>query len=238
MKRFQLVLGVILFLSLVLSLIIFFTGDADLKESAKLEFLKILLQLLLLTALGTIVKIILENYNEAKKKAEIELERNKEKEIERSQYFNSLRKDLINSIQNVRRSRSIIIANKSAKTYGEQMKEIMDAKFEVSDLKEEIANSEYSIKNSLKLESKKALNGIEKYISNLIIEYRENYKDLSETQINAPNEVWSKLYDLQYLKGFLQTNEKGTYQKEFLADYFIAKRLIGRIGKEEIKTNR
>lgn len=91
--------------------------------------------------------------------------------------------DLKNVYDRVARARILIPAHKSAKTYGEEMRGLIDARVQLRNVIRALERRADGIKEEARIEvTRRVKEQMEKYLETLTFEFRDNYKRLSDAQ--------------------------------------------------------
>ena len=161
----------------------------------------------LISVVGGLVQWILKNR---------ELEKQKEEEL--LQFYKNLLSDFKAVYDKVERARLLIQANQTAKTYGEQMKELISCVVILHNIKRAL-NPEFPI---LQVELKESINKMNHFFKELLKEYRENYKRIAVFQLKdetQKNEIIKKEIqknqreDTDYSKGLLNEIPKSAWEE-------------------------
>lgn len=232
-RKFIFIIGIIVTLAVIALALLFTFGTTvcpKIREEIITEFSKGLIQLIVIGTLGLVVKLLIDRYTDTLNKQKQENEKRLRKNQEEIAYLKNFYNELMGENKIIRKGRSLILANRSVKSYGIQMNAIMDSKFKINELRHELILTTICDKSRLK-EIDDALDCLEKYLKNIIDEFRREYKNLSELQRQSPStysaaEIWEKLSSLKELKGFLDDQKNGSYQKKYVSAYFKAKNNI------------
>lgn len=179
----------------------------------------------LISVIGGLVQWILKNR---------EFENQKEKE--RLNFYRNILSDLKSVYDNVEKARLLIEAHRTAKTYGEQMRELIGGVVTLHNIKRALDPAFPDLKNKLE----PCINKMNKFIKELLQEYRDNYKRISILQeideakkevlkkqqekeeqpeiknVDIPSSAWSQIEKLEKLKTLRDDNEYESYKASFL----------------------
>ncbi len=121
----------------------------------------------LITVIGGLVQWILKD---------VDVRRQREKE--KLNFYRNVLSDFKSVYDKVEKARLLIEAHRTAKTYGEQMRELIDGVVILHNIKRAL-NPEFP---KLKEELKPYIRGMNLFIKGLLNEYRDNYKRISVLQ--------------------------------------------------------
>jgi hypothetical protein len=200
------------------------------------EIVKLLVQLVLIGILGALVKFLLDEVSASRREQDNERERARtEKETKLS-----LQKELLGKLsaahRKVQSAPNYIEAARSAKTYGEQLRVIMDAKFDLDSVASEIETSTTLFSESATIHGH--LQTMVQYLDRLVGEYRDEYQQLStvqesveaqedeRTKREARDLLWKKIQKLPHLKDLREAPEGSGYEREYLHGYNQCRHLM------------
>lgn len=151
------------------------------------------------------------------------------------QFMANVLTDLKDVYDSVDRGRTLLKAHKSAKTYGDEMRNIIAARVKLLQVMRALAVDERG-KSIAKV--REHVNSMEMYLSTLIVEFEERYKDVSRQQSlyearmksaveaaarsNAAqpdlpkNEPWDKIANFEGIKDFIGTGPGEGYTASFV----------------------
>jgi hypothetical protein len=138
----------------------------------------------LITVIGGLVQWILKNR-----------ESEKQKENEKINFYRNLLSDLKSVYDGVEKARLLIEAHRTAKTYGEQMRELISGVVTLHNIKRSL-NPEFP---NLEKELNPCINSMNHFIKELLREYRDHYKrvsilqEIDETKKNILKEENAKI---------------------------------------------
>ncbi|MEO1214276.1 MAG: hypothetical protein AAFY45_12165 [Bacteroidota bacterium] len=197
----------------------------------------------LITVIGGLVQFLLKNR-----------ELRNQKKVEKITFYRNVLNDLKEVYDKVERARLLIEAHRTAKTYGEQMRELIGGVVNLHNIKRAL-NPEFP---QLDEELRPSINAMNNFIKNLLNEYRDNYKhiavlqqideekkknlietegaeekpDISESDI--PSYAWERIKDLEALKVLRDDLEYDEYKNLFLSHLDSASAVLrSRIPVEE-----
>jgi len=182
--------------------------------------------LALVTAIGGLVQWILKTED---------LERETRKET--ITFYRNLLSDFKSVYDKMEKARLLIHANRTAKTYGEQMRSLIENVVTLNNIKRAL-NPEFPV---LQKELSTCIDKMQAFIDNLLVEYGNNYKRLSILQeidekkkqqlieermktidskievANIPSIAWKEIEKLENLSA-IKDEKSGKYKIDFL-DY-------------------
>jgi hypothetical protein len=151
----------------------------------------------LLSVIGGLVQWILKNR-----------ESEKQKEDEKLNFYRNLLSDLKSVYDRVEQARLLIEAHRTAKTYGEQMRELIGGVVTLHNIKRAL-NPEFP---NLEKELKPCINSMNQFIKELLSEYRDNYKrvsilqEIDETKKNILKEENAKITNPDIVETAIPSN--------------------------------
>jgi hypothetical protein len=143
------------------------TWNVDKPNALLVELGKTGASLSLITAIGGLVQWILKNRDAAR-----------EKEKETLNFYRNILADFKSVYDKVEKARLLIQAHRTAKTYGEQMRELIQGVVILHNIKRAL-NPEFP---ELTKELTPCINAMNLFIKDLLLEYRDNYKKISILQ--------------------------------------------------------
>jgi len=170
------------------------------------EVAKAFLQLAVIGILGAVVKYAFDRRADDQAKTTAE-----------NNFRRQMLEKLLGTYRELRKVRSYIEAHQSAKTYGEQMRVIIDVRLDLSEISHAIDTAKGVFKKAEDI--KAAVSLMEEYLKELILEFESRYKGLSETQRRTPELIGQKLAELKTLTDFRKGEEGSEYKKKFLPNY-------------------
>jgi hypothetical protein len=190
----------------------FFSSDAS-RTQILLEVAKIFLQLMAIGVLGAFAKWSFDEYNRHR---------------DRAATLNEFRKDALRSLigvtNQVRKVPLLIEAAQSARTYGEQMRGIVDSRHELSFIRHEIQTAGEAFSELTKIRGH--IRTMESYLDGLIDEFKAEYRELSRVQTSKPEDVWRAIQELPKLKDLRKVDKDSEYYGEYLESYSTARDLM------------
>ncbi len=159
--------GVIIFGFAIWTLMLILTWNQDKPNGLLIDMGKTGASLALVTVIGGIVQLILKERDAAK-----------QKEAERLTFYRNVLSDFKNVYDKIEKARLLIQAHRTAKTYGEQMRELIDGVVILHNIKRAL-NPEFP---DLLDYLEPRINKMSAFIKNLLAEYQENYKRISVLQ--------------------------------------------------------
>jgi hypothetical protein len=202
----------------------YFFSDAASRTEIRMEVAKIFLQLGVIGILGVFAKWIFDEYSSVR-----------DRDRDRASALNAFRKDvlgrLIRVTNRVRRVPILIAAAQSARTYGEQMRWLVNSRLELSFIRHDIA----TVKEAFSEKYEKIVVNIQKmeeYLDELITEFTTENPKLSSKLIRPARdggrrlgeEVWNANLTLNMLKDLSQPDQKGSrYYANYVLNYSAAR---------------
>lgn len=203
------------------------------RNAITLELAKIFTQLAVIGVVGTLIKFLLDEHAVRRRRDEAEEAEQQRQQNARRDFRQGLWRGLRDVYSQVENARNLIEGAKSARTYGQQVREIMDLRTQLGEIRHEVAFSADTF------EAKEALSSwirrMEKYLEGLIEEYGKEYKSLSDSQSAYEKEKDSgrttidmdvELDRLSKLRDFRHAGETGEFHREFRLSYFRARQAI------------
>ena len=213
------------------------------------EVVKIFLQLGAIGVLGGLIaalfNYVFTRYAEIRRQTEEKLERDRvteeaerERNRARTEAENEFRKDFlrkfINTHAQVQRVTPLIVGAQSARTYGEQMRALIDVRNQLDEIIDELETGKNLFDQWQDIRT--LISSMNTYLLALVQEYGKDYPALSNLQGEAEQtmdkikkdelkkEVKNRIDNLLWLAEFMKTGEK--YKAEYLEPYNLAKRKI------------
>ena len=178
--RILVVSVVVMAISVALFLLIFVTSDATAQVELRKELAKVLLQIAAVGAVGAYLKHLLQQYaterQEQLEKTEQARASQEAKHKSRLQALNLL----TTNYWQIKKSLHIILAHRSALSYGKQMREIIDFRLELQRLNNEIEAAMYDLDR--KDDIGNFLKTMDGHLERLINEWKKEYLPLSRQQ--------------------------------------------------------
>lgn len=236
----------------VLALVILYVWvlgeDAERQRQLVTEIGKGLIQVIAIGVIGGgLIKFLLDDHQRSQKEAsdeQIRIQQRQEqlddREQQRQEQLQAFRTDKIRRLVQVtntlRRAPILIDAHRTAKTYNEQMRAVVDAGLELRLIRHEI-NALGSDKNPAFAhwpDIRRHIRSMEEYIAWLQDEFRKHSKTLSELQVAAENErhrqseVWEEIRNLESVRDLLEevTDRSGPYTREAGPDTRYARQYL------------
>lgn len=187
-----------------------------------------ILQLIVLGVVGVAVKAEFDRHQQRRKQAREDAESAQQKLNAKTELRKTLLRRVLTANRMVRKAWILIAAPASAKTYGENMRILVDAQLEFSDIRHEIPSLFDS--NSL-IEQNVAT--LEQYLGDLVSEYRQNYQKVVDAERTKDRKaVQAVLQTLSKYENFVTTvqgNEGNGLYKEYLPSYWRARDAMRRV---------
>jgi len=175
-----LVIAAFIVLAVGLFSLIFASGDDAFQTDLSKEAAKVLLQLVLIGILGTCAKLLLDQYAADRQRQMQQLERDSTlREARHKAHLDALNA-LTTSYWQIKKAFHIISAHRSAKSYGEQMLQIIDYRLTLQRLNNEIAANMYMLDDKAAITSN--LTKMDEWLDKVLQEWRDVYLELSQLQ--------------------------------------------------------
>jgi hypothetical protein len=142
--------------------------------------------LAILTVLGALVRqVFLERDREEDRREQARHQR-RQKDEARLEFIRNLLADFKSVYDRVESCRLLVEAHRSAKTYGEQMRQLVGGVVTLHNIKRAL-DPEFP---DLKKELRAPIREMTKFVKNLLEEFRDNYREISKLQ--EADEAWNK----------------------------------------------
>jgi uncharacterized protein YeeX (DUF496 family) len=195
--------------------------DPDLKKALQTASLSFFFG----SMLGGVVKFLLD-----------EFDRGRQKRAEQAQFLLNILSDLKSVYDRTERAKVLIPAHQSAKTYGEEMRDLIEARVKLLNIVRAVRFPRVSGIEDEKSENEwnkltENVDSMATYLETLIDDFQRKNKELSETQrkyeatikayvektekdsslaLKSPdNEPWAKICELESMKDFLKPEKSG-----------------------------
>ncbi len=142
--------------------------------------------LVVATVIGGLVQYEFKLREERRQMATKEEEERRRKEEARYDFYRNVLADFKSVYDRVENCRLLIHANQSAKTYGEQVRELIGGVVTLHNVKRAM-NPGFPV---LEAELKEPIRQMSKFLKKLLHEYRKNYKEVSHLQ--SADESWNE----------------------------------------------
>jgi len=190
---------------------------------------------------GGIVKLWLDDYQRARDRRDEELELARAQRAEQARFTTAVLADLKSVYDRVERVRILIAAHRSALTYGNEMRDLIDAEVQLRNVIRALDQGTSGIPEGALGDLRLAVRSMETYLKSLTGEFRDEYKPIADRQriyeaqfkrllsdhegedwsaIEPPaNRAWSEIERLPKLREFrgLETQgESADYARDFV----------------------
>jgi hypothetical protein len=130
---------------------------------------------------------------------------------EQLRFVSAMLADLKSVYDRVERVRVLIGAHRTAKTYGDEMRDVIDAEVQLRNVVRALDQGTSGILEG-ELEgylddTGRAVTSMERYLNSLTSEFRDNYKPIAD---KPPGETWADLKELPQLREFREYRDDGT----------------------------
>lgn len=202
-------------------------GVASLTSGTTRDVLIVASTGLLFTAfLGGVVKLLIDDH-----------QRGRENRAEQARFLTGMLNDLKSVYDRVERARIVIVAHQSARTYGNEMRDLIDAAVKLRNVVRALDTTTSGISHDNRSELHSNVQSMEGYLNRLVKEFKESYKTISDKQrtfestfdrllaereLTDPpppppdNEPWAAIENLKDLEEF-RSDEPTRYNAEFVA---------------------
>lgn len=199
--------------------------------------------LLLGAFIGGLVRVLLED-----------LQQTREHRAEQARFVTAVLADLKSVYDRVERVRIVTSAHQSALTYGNEMRDVIDARVQLRNVVRAIGNG-IGIQPDVRCDVRKAVERMERYLASLTDEFQVRYKAIADKQAEyeaikkkalgserpalprEPNRAWEELRTFEKLQEFLgerqnepdrtrQGGQELTYRADFEAPLDLASWLL------------
>jgi phage-related minor tail protein len=179
-RRLVVVLGAIVVLVMAAIAAIYAQGAPSFRSELEKEFAKALSQLVLIGVIGVLAKALVDDYAKAKEAARAATERARAADDAAHKARVGALAVLTENYWRIKKALHMIEAHKSAKTYGEQMRAIIDHRLALQQLHNEIVAGMRALRESEQIGQ--ALYELDRRLEALVEEWTENYLRLSRLQ--------------------------------------------------------
>jgi hypothetical protein len=187
--------------------------------------------------LGGLLKLLLDDAALARQQREAD-----------ATYVRNLLNDLKAVYDRVARTRILIPAHQSAKTYGEEMRDLIDSRVQLKNVQRALEGRTEGMTKDTREKVQTTVKAMEKYLDELIVEFQREYKRLSDGQraheeyvaaslkawardgSGAPptfaTRVWDELKNLEGVRGFIGEEKGSAYETNFLIPLDAASNIL------------
>lgn len=166
--------------------------------------------LVFVALIGGLVKMLLDDY-----------QRGREKRAEKARFVSAILGDLKSVYDRVERARILISAHHSAKTYGDEMRDLIDGRVQLRNVARALEAGTSGISPTRENAIDSAVKAMEHYLATLTDEFQSRYKEISNAQrihearvmkvLNAvddstelpENKPWEEIQQLDKLSDFI-----------------------------------
>lgn len=220
----------VLVASAALFVLLFTTIDQTARATVKTEVLKVLLQLAAIGVIGGFVTWILNERSKEKERILSDKSRKEErdavqqqKQAERQTALNDFRRSAIARVVTatnvVRKAPLLIESHRSKKTYGEQVRAVLDAKLDLSLVRhEQESSSAFTRPDNIDAEIWK----MEDYLKGIVDEWKDQYMSLP----SPPADAWDAIKALPALADLRNGDEKSLFANNYIAGHKEVLRLM------------
>lgn len=206
--------------------------------------------LVFVALIGGLVKIFLDDFQrgreERAEQARTLAARLAEERAEQARFLSAMLADLKAVYDRVERARIVLSAHRSARTYGDEMRDLIDARVQLLNVERALEAGTSGITPGREEGVRSAVATMEQYLAKLTEEFQSEYKEISDAQrvhearvkkilddVNysttlPENKPWEKLQKLEGLSDFIAGRG---YAQEFVHHLDEASRLL----REELR---
>jgi uncharacterized membrane protein YeaQ/YmgE (transglycosylase-associated protein family) len=230
LSRVYVILAVVGAAAVIALATIYFLEDDSGRRILRAESAKGLIQLIGIGVIGAIIKFLFDTYQETQRR----IDDLRAVAREKSSAMAEFRRDKIGRIVQVtntlRRAPVLIEAHRSARTYNEQMRQLIDAGLELRLVRHEIdalGGDEANIAFPAWPEIRAYFRPMDEYFGWLQQEFRGKSKILSELQAAAERdrsrqqEVWEEIRRLPSIVDLLAETNAQSRETRFYREYFV-----------------
>jgi len=182
-----------------------------------------ILQLTVLGVVGVAVKSAFDRHQERRREAREAAEKTQQRRSALTELHKALLRRVLAANRVVRKSRILMPAHASARTYGEQMRVLIDAGFEFSDIRHEIETIRTLFATGRE-EIKEHLNAMERFLERLTEEYQLRYQDVVLVENNEDRAaVREALLTLDAYRDFVDAGKESLLHTVYLPSYYAAR---------------
>ncbi len=228
--------AVVIIAATVAVILSFITNDTDFKKTLQSASIALIFGSLL----GGLIKLLLDDFD-----------RGRQQRAEQAQFLLTVLADLKSVYDRTERAKVLISAHKSAKTYGDEMRDLIEARVKLLNV---IRAVKVQLESGPKSEGDKleqCVASMEKYLKKLIDEFQDRYKDISERQReyeavmkthvekvaqdpsqageSPDNEPWTRICLIESARDFLDLDKRTVetnYEKIFVGSLDEASDLL------------
>jgi len=211
---------------------------------------------------GGIVKLWLDDYQRARDRRDKELELEREQRAEQARFVTAVLADLKSVYDKVERVRILIAAHRSALTYGNEMRDLIDSEVQLRNVIRALDQATSGIPGTELGDLRLAVRSMETYLKSLTGEFRDKYKPIADRQRiyeaqfkrlldehrgedwsaiePPPNRAWSEIEDLPTLRefrGLEAPGRSGHYARDFVLALDLASWILRRELKRPAETS-
>jgi hypothetical protein len=191
-------------------------SDTDLKKTLH----EAAITLIFGSLLGGVAKILLDDF-----------ERGRQQRADEAQFLSNILTDLKSVYDRVEQARILLPAHQSAKTYGEEMRDIIVSRVKLLNVIRALDKDVFKTEKEKKL--RKSIDEMANYLKDLLAIYQSKYKSISDLQSeyeskvklwlenmkgkesdktasHPENEPWDKLREIKEVADFIEVKEKKT----------------------------
>jgi hypothetical protein len=211
-------------------LTIYFYQDATGQNAIRIEIAKGLIQFITIGLIGAVIKFLFDSYQEDQRR----LAESRERVRQRQASLNDFRSDKIRRLVQVtnalRRAPILIDAHRSAKSYNEQMRALLDAGLELRLIRHEIdaigpdeTNAAFPNWPSIRA----VMHKMEDYLVGVQKDFRSHSKQVSEFQLvaerdrNRQGEVWEAIRQIPSVIDLLSETDARSQTSGYYQQYFL-----------------
>jgi hypothetical protein len=125
---------------------------------------------------------------------------------EQLRFVTAVLTDLKSVYDRVERSRILIEAHRSALTYGNEMRDLIDAEVQLRNVIRALDQGTSGLLAGHLEDARRAVRSMERYLESLTSEFRDSYKQIAD---KPPGETWADIEQLPNLREFREYTDDG-----------------------------
>jgi ABC-type nickel/cobalt efflux system permease component RcnA len=203
----------------VLFALLYQTLESPAQVTVRTEALKVLLQLVVIGIIGGFATWLLNERGKEQERAETRRHQTAARQETLNDFRRSAVARVVAATNVVRKAPLLIDAHRSKKTYGEQLRAILDAQLELALLRHEYESATVFTRWP---QIREEINKMEQYLFTLIDEWRDKYQDIPP----PPADAWTVLKELPALKDLRLAEQTSNFQLHYIHAHQEAIRLM------------
>jgi len=204
--------------------------DAAGRNALRIEMAKGLIQLIAVGIIGALIKFLFDSHQEEQRRIEESRAQGQQRHDALNEFRNDKIRRLVQVTNVLRRAPILIDAHRSASTYNEQMRGLLDASLELRLIRHEIDAAGPDASNAAFANWPTIRDGIremEAYLGELQQDFRTHSKKVSELQIGAEQdrrrqgEVWEAIRQIPSIADLLAETDAQSQNTRCHQQYFL-----------------